>query len=423
MTLLRTSALNAIAVVVRVGAAIVVNKVLALFVGPAGYAAVGQFQNFVSMLTTFGSGAINTGVTKYTAELEGDPERQHALWRTATIISTVGGILVSLALVAFHLPLSRWIFKDDRFGSIFVWLGATIILFIWQSLLLAILAGQKQIGRYVVANISSSLVGLALTGLLCQQWGLYGALLSLAITPSVVFFITLSLSRPTGWLKACLASGGIDHGFLSNLGKYALMAVTSAIVIPLSQMLIRGHIAKYFGWESAGHWQAVSKVSDIYLMLVTSTLSLYYLPRLSQIKEAGALRAEILKTYKVVLPIAAAGAGLVFVLRGWITQTLFTPEFAPIQQLFHLQLIGDILKIGGWVVGYVIVGRSMTRAYIATEIIFSFLFYFLVLGLTPVFEVRGATLAYAINYGAHWICMALVVRREIRRMGYQASMT
>lgn len=83
MTLLKTSALNGIAVGVRMLTALGLNKVLAYSVGPSGYAVIGQFQNFVSMLTTFASGAINTGVTKYTAEYSDDEARQRMVWRTA----------------------------------------------------------------------------------------------------------------------------------------------------------------------------------------------------------------------------------------------------------------------------------------------------------------------------------------------------
>ena len=45
-----------------------INRVLAVYRGPAGYGVLGQFQNAVQMIITFACGAINTKVTKYTAE-------------------------------------------------------------------------------------------------------------------------------------------------------------------------------------------------------------------------------------------------------------------------------------------------------------------------------------------------------------------
>ncbi|MFO5718687.1 O-antigen translocase, partial [Klebsiella pneumoniae] len=59
------------------------NKVLAVLVGPAGYALIGQFQNLLTVVITFATGAVNTGVTKATAEYHDDPERRRRLWRTS----------------------------------------------------------------------------------------------------------------------------------------------------------------------------------------------------------------------------------------------------------------------------------------------------------------------------------------------------
>ena len=70
MNLIRTSLLNGVAVLIKMIALLGINKVLAVYVGPAGYAAVGQFQNAVQMITTCASGAINTGVPNYTAEYD-----------------------------------------------------------------------------------------------------------------------------------------------------------------------------------------------------------------------------------------------------------------------------------------------------------------------------------------------------------------
>ena len=84
MNLIKTSSLNAIAVVVKMLVGLFLNKILAVYVGPAGYAVIGQFQNAISMITGFASGAINTGVVKYTAEYSHDEVAQARVWQAAT---------------------------------------------------------------------------------------------------------------------------------------------------------------------------------------------------------------------------------------------------------------------------------------------------------------------------------------------------
>ncbi len=64
MSLVKTSLLNGIAVIVKMLSALMLNKVLAIYVGPSGYAIIGQFQNVASILVSFSGGVLATGVTK-----------------------------------------------------------------------------------------------------------------------------------------------------------------------------------------------------------------------------------------------------------------------------------------------------------------------------------------------------------------------
>ena len=83
MNLLKTSVLNGVAVLIKTATMFILNKILAVYVGPAGYAAIGQFQNFIQMVTTFAGSAINTAVIKYTAEYHEDETKQRAIWKAA----------------------------------------------------------------------------------------------------------------------------------------------------------------------------------------------------------------------------------------------------------------------------------------------------------------------------------------------------
>ena len=171
MTLIKTSLLNAIAVGVKMLTLLGLNKILAVYVGPAGYAALGQFQNAVQMISTLASGAINTGVTKYTAEYHEDEARQRAVWQTAGTIALVGSVLLSLLVFAFRAELAQWFLSDVSLAPVFGWFAATLVLFVFNTLLLAILNGKKDIHRYVVANIAGSLFALLVTSAMVVQWG------------------------------------------------------------------------------------------------------------------------------------------------------------------------------------------------------------------------------------------------------------
>jgi PST family polysaccharide transporter len=65
-------------------------------------------------------------------------------------------------------------------------------------------------------------------------------------------------------------------------------------VVPLTQILSPNRLAESLGWEQAGYWEAMWRISAAYLMLFTNTFAVYYLPKLSELKSASEIRAEIL---------------------------------------------------------------------------------------------------------------------------------
>lgn len=412
MTLIRTSLLNGIAVIIKMLTLLGINKVLAIYVGPAGYAALGQFQNAVQMITTFASGAINTGVTKYTAEYYEDETKQRKVWRTAGTIAFIGSLLTSILIAVFNQQLAALLLKNVRYGSVFLWFAATLVFFIFNSLLLAILNGKKEVKRYVLINIIGSIFSLVVTVGMVIQFGLYGALVSMAIYQSLNFIITLFMCYRLSWFKISYFYGGIDKQASLNLAKFTAMALTSAACVPVSQILIRNHLGQTFGWDAAGYWEAMWRLSNAYLLVVTTTLSIYYLPRLSEIKESHDLKNEIIQGYKIILPVAAICGLIIYVLRDFLISILFTKDFAPMRELFAWQMIGDTLKIGSWLLGYVLAARAFTGLYIFSEILFSLSFYIAVCLLSPFFGLKSVVIAFAGNYALHLMFMYFSLRAK-----------
>lgn len=412
MTLIKTSLLNGIAVIIKMLTLLGINKILAIYVGPTGYAALGQFQNAVQMITTFASGAINTGVTKYTAEYHEDEARQRIVWRTAGTIALVGSLVTAVVIALFNRPLAGWFLKDTNYGGVFLWFAATLVLFTFNTLLLAILNGKKEIARYVLASIAGSIFALVVTTILAIQLGLYGALVALAVYQSITFFVTLLLCYKAPWFKVSHLFGAIDKQTTLNLGKYTAMALTSAACVPVSHILVRNHLGETLGWEAAGYWEAMWRLSAAYLMVVTTTLSLYYLPRLSELKESSGIKKEIIQGYKMILPVAALSGLVIYLLRDFIIELLFTTDFSPMRELFAWQMLGDTLKIGSWILGYVLTARAFTGVYILSEVIFSFLFYFFVWLLSWKFGFEGVSMAHALNYLLHFLFMYFVLRSK-----------
>ncbi len=416
MTLIKTSLLNGIAVAIKMLTLLGLNKILAIYVGPSGYAALGQFQNAVQMITTFASGAINTGVTKYTAEYHSDEEAQHKVWRTAGTIAITGSLLSAVIIVLLNESLAIWFLKDANYGGVFVWFAASLVLFTSNALLLAILNGKKEIVRYIVANIAGSIFALSVTTLMAMRFGLYGALVALAVYQSLTFFVTLFVSYKTSWFRFDSLFGRIDKPTAINLLKYTAMALTSAACVPLSHILVRNHLGLAFGWQAAGYWEAMWRLSSAYLMIVTTTLSLYYLPRLSELKHVDDIKLEVINGYRLILPLAIVCSVFMYVFRDTIIVLLFTADFAPMRELFPWQLLGDTFKIASWILAYLMLGRAMIKLFVVTEILFAVSFVLLVYYFSSFGGIESASIAHAVNYFVYFLILLIIVPMQLRKM-------
>jgi len=411
MTLIKTSVLTGISTVIKLVSAFVINKVIALYIGPTGLAIVGQLQNFTSIITTFSNGAISSGIVKYTAEYQ-DIEEKKKIFSSSIVISLICSLIISIFLFGFSDYLSELILKDIQYSSVFIIFGATIFLFALNMVLISILNGQKEIKKYVLVNIAGSIFSLVFTSILIMQLNLIGALYAMVLNQSVIFFVTLAFVIKSSWFKLEYFKQGLDKESLSKLSKYSLMAIVSALTVPVSHLIIREYIGENLGWDSAGYWQGIWYISTMYLMLVTTTLGVYYLPKLSEIQDNKELRKEIFSGYKIIMPIVILASLIIFLLKEYVILIAFSKDFMPMMELFAWQLIGDVIKIASWLLAYLMLAKAMTKVFIYTEVLFSALFVGLSILFVDKFGLVGITYAYALNYFLYLVTMIFIFRKR-----------
>lgn len=410
MNLLRTSLLSLASTAVKMLASLAIGKTLAVVSGPAGLALVGQFQNFVQIALTAAKGALDTGITKYTAEYGADEARRARLLSTAARLCGSSCAVVALVLQLAAEPLSRYFLHTPDHAYILRMFGLTVFLFVLNSLLLAIVNGLQEVSTFILINIAQSLLTLLLTVGLIAWLGLDGALIALVTNQSLVLVVLLWMLRGHNAIKVAHFRQPFDRIEAIRLSKYSLMASVSAVVSPLTAILIREHIASTLSTDHAGYWQAMWYVSTVYLTIVTTSLSVYYLPKLAATSDRQVLRSELVNGYKVIMPIVVAAALILYFMKEWVVRNLFSDAFLPMVELFRWMLIGDILKLASWMLAYLMLAKAMTRAFIVTEVVFSASFVVLAMVLVGEYGLVGVTYAYTANYAIYLVAMATLTR-------------
>jgi O-antigen/teichoic acid export membrane protein len=411
--LVKVSLLNALATLVRMLTAFVSGKVVANLIGPSGFALLGQLNNFSQILLTFSAGGINTGMTKHIAEYSDSEKKYRLFLSTGLRITALLSFICSLVLIFGAGYFSRTILKSAEYTYVFYIFGATIMLYAFNAMLVAVLNGFREFKKYVSVNIISSLTGLLFSIILAYNFYLPGALIAAVTYQSVVVIVTLVMVTSSKWFAWRLFFAGFSKTALIKLSRFALMTIVSVVCINTSQLIVRAYIADNAGNHlvDAGLWEGVNRISTMYLQVITTSLSVYYLPKLAGLKSNTEVRNEIISVYKLVIPFLLFTSLTIFLCRGTIINILFNDQFQDMQGLFAFQLMGDFFKMITWVLGYVLLAKAMARTFIVVEIISCSLFALLSVFFINLYGTIGATIGYACSFFIQFIIMLFVLRK------------
>lgn len=368
MDLVRTSALTAVWTFIRLVAAFAVNKVVAVVAGPAGLALIGQVQNVGSIMQGLSSGLFGTAVVKYSAEWKDDAERRD---RFLSLTFSLG-LYLTLAVAGLVGVLSHWLaarlLNDAGYWWVFFLLGLTAPLFLVNSLMLSFLNGIGAIKELTLINIAQSMFGLLLSIALPLAFGLNGALAAAALSSTVVFGLIVRRFWRIGWATVRQIDFLAEQDNLKRIAGFALVAMTTSICAPASQLVVREWVLERCSPQEAGYWQCLIRFSGAYLVFFTTTMSVYYLPRFAEtgVREVW---AELRRVVVVVWPLAAALFFGIWLARAPLMQLLFAPEFLPAGKILHWQLIGDFLKLNSWLLGTLLLARGAVAWVVVSELI------------------------------------------------------
>jgi PST family polysaccharide transporter len=411
MNLFKTSFWAGIATLIKILAGLVTNKIMAVFLGPSGIALLGNFGNVVGILSNFANGAISSGVVKYIAEFEQDEDKQRVISH-AVRINLLCSFIIGLVVLIFNKALAQLAFSDTKYKTVFVIFGLTIVFFGLNTTITSILNGYKHIKYLIITGIIGSLISLVLAVVITMRFGLYGALINTMIAQVCIFLVNLLFIRKLNLLRKNYLKSVFNRDLLLKLFKYGFMSLSS-LAGPASILWIRKYIYTNYSPNEAGYVQGVWTISSNYLLIITTSLTIYYLPTLSSIKEKAGIRNEIIKGYKLLLPIALIGGFSIFLCRELIIRILYTSAFSSMKDYFTFQLIGDTFKIAAWILSYIMVAKAMTRFFIASEIIFSILYVGIGFLIMRSFGSIGITYAYALNYLFYLIFLVVLFRQYL----------
>lgn len=414
MSLARASIWTAASTLIKIGVGLLVVKLLAVSFGPSGVGQAGNFRQLVTVLGVLSGAGIFNGITKYVAEYQQQPERLRAVVGTSSLIVLFFSTALAALFLLYSSAISRFLFESTDYYRVIQALALIQVGIAYSNFFLAILKGYRDAKGNALSIIAGSLIG-TLAYILCFYWfDYYGALAGLALVPALVMLPAGIVLWRRGYLPLSYFMPAWDRPLASYLARFTVMALITCITMPVAYVLMRNLLAQQYGWDAVGIWQGVTTISDAYLQFITASFSVYLLPTLSRLVSKAEITREIGRALRFVLPAVAVASLSVWLLRDVAIWLLFSSQFTAMRDLFAWQLVGDVLKVGAYVFGYLVIAKASLRLYLLAEIsqfalLIGFSYWFI-----PRQGALGASQAYMATYIAYFslCCLVFLIYRR-----------
>ena len=406
--LIRVASLNSTSVFIRIISGILTSKAIAVFIGPEGMSLVGNLRNILSSFQSVATAGLYNGVVKYVSEFKNNTKELSKTISTAYYVGFISTTLISIFCYYNAEILNSWVFGAYDYSIIFKLIALAVPFYSLNMFCFSIINGFSKYKILLVINIIGQFLGLLITLVLIWQNNIDGALVSVVITPSLVFLITLVAIINRKSLISQIKVSNVNLGVFKKLGVFTLMALITAIILPLVYIVIRNYIIENIGMKEAGYWEGMNRISTYYLMFVNSLLALYILPRFSEINKVKEFRKEVFNFYKTLMPVFGLGLLVIYLLRPFIVTIIFSKEFEPMEDLFLWYLLGDFVKVLSIVIAYQFLAKKMFWHYMITEIFLVILIYLSSIYFIDIYGVKGATIAHFVTYMMYFGVILLI---------------
>jgi len=413
----RSSSIIGAASVINIVFGIVRVKVLAVMLGPVGVGLMGLYQNIMGIASTLAGCGVNSSSVRQLAASVGEAETLAIVRRALWLGNITLGIAGMVILWLLRESVAMWVFGDTSHAREVGWLGLGLLLTLIAGSQTALLQGLRRISDMALVSIISGFVGASLgilaISLLRENGIIWFVLTAPAVNMLVVSYYTARLPRP----QAPYDLVAIQQQWLIML-KLGIPLMAASLLTLAVQLAVRSIVLRELGLEASGYFQAALVISMSYIGFVLSAMSTDYYPRLTAaINEHERARKLVNEQAEMALLLTGPVLLSMITLAPWVIHILYAESFGPAAVLLRWQVLGDIIKIAAWPMGFIIVAAGRGSIFIGTQLVWNMIYLGVVffgihvIGLTVVGV--GYWLAYLIGLGVNAIVTNKIIGFEL----------
>ena len=388
------------------------NKLVAMWIGPAGVGLFGIFNQALEMLNT----ATNLGVRNSSVrDISQAVEKRDSsmISRIITVVRRwslwlgLGGALITMAIAPL---LSRLTFGDFNHIWHYVALSAAVLFMALTNGEYAVLQGLSKLKKLARVTVSGTLGGLLIS------IPMFYFLREDSVLPSIIVYALCVMAaalftkdkefpkaKVTSRETVSMGADFIKLGVFMTLGSFVAMLASYIFV---SWLNITS------GKETVGFYQAGYTLVDKYAGLVFVALGYEYYPRLARVA-GSSMRLRVFVSNQINLSFMVLTPCLLafILLRSHLVWLLYSKEFLVILTYISWGGVGTVLRATSWCFSFVMLAKGDGKIFLITESLDAVIGLALNIVCFSLWGVDGLGFAYIAWFACYTIIVGVVYFR------------
>jgi len=387
---------------------VVRNKVMAVYLKPAGFGEFTQIAGIAMAIYVFVQFGMAVGLSRHAAAHREPKQRQRQLSVANSLTEGLSVATILLLVPALFSsasnPVLRGLGVVPSFADkvILAVLLAVAPLEALRNNYLCFLQGILDIRGMSIKRSVAILVSTAVAVPLIALFREEGAAAQMAFGTLFLAVLLGLRCRQMGFRPLAFAW---DKRIAFTLAGWGGATLISNFALSSTDTLIRGHLIATAGLAANGLYQSASLLSGQVMAIILGSIGAYSLATLSETKDTTVAKLRLTDLLRVILPITTLSLGALGLLSIPLLSILFTRTFGQAATFFPLQLGANYFQAVAWIVGAPLLGFGFVRTWMFIQLAGSALRYVLTMWLSSFIGVHavpaGLWLAIAFDLAAN----------------------
>lgn len=346
------------------------GKFVALFLGPVGMGISSLYTVAVTTLCQFASFGLNLAIVKEIATNKDNEETLAIVMSISRKLVLWSAIFGCLSCFALSPLLSRLTFGNTEYTIGFMALSIMVFFTLVGGGEMSFLQGLHEVKRLSYASLIGASVGLIIGIPLYYLYGTDGivpAMIVLSISTFLFYRYSIRRIRVTK-VNAHLRENITLVKALVSMG---LVLMAGSIFGTIANYALNSVIRNWGSIENVGLFQAANSISNQYVGMVFTAMSLDYFPRLTSASNDNHKMCEVVNRQILIVALLISPLVCILILTApLVIKILLTDAFLPVMPLMRWLGLAVMFRALSFPMGYISFAKGNKKLFLWTEGIF-----------------------------------------------------